>query len=144
MILRASGLTKLYGDFLALDDVSLGVAEGEFVSIVGPNGAGKSTLINILTGVTRPSAGSVRVRDQEVAGLSPVRLARLEHVATGLEREDPVGLPRGVQVLPRLDVLSDHRGDLVDRGEPSTAVLRQRVRVALLDEYVADLGAVGK
>src|SRR4030095_7572090 len=66
VILQASGLQKFYGEFCALDGVSLGVAQGEFVSIVGPNGAGKSTLINILTGVTRPSAGSVRFKDRDV------------------------------------------------------------------------------
>src|SRR5439155_22765628 len=56
MILVAEGLRKLYGEFCALDGVSLGVAAREFVSIIGPNGAGKSTLINILTGLTPPTA----------------------------------------------------------------------------------------
>ena len=66
MILQADGLRKFYGEFCALDGVSLGVDAGEFVSIIGPNGAGKSTLINILTGITRPSAGTVRFKDREV------------------------------------------------------------------------------
>ena len=105
MILRASGLTKLYGDFLALDDVSLDVDAGEFVSIVGPNGAGKSTLINILTGVTRPTAGSVRVRDREVAGLPPARLARL-----GMARSFQL-----VQVFPDLTVLETLQAAVVAR-----------------------------
>ena len=105
MILRARGLTKLYGDFLALDDVSLEVDAGEFVSIVGPNGAGKSTLINILTGVTRPSAGSVRVRDREVTGLPPASLARL-----GVARSFQL-----VQVFPDLTVLETLQAAVVAR-----------------------------
>ena len=49
---------------------------GEFVSIVGPNGAGKTTLVNVLSGLTPPSSGTVRLRGEDVAGLGPVRLAR--------------------------------------------------------------------
>jgi branched-chain amino acid transport system ATP-binding protein len=76
-LLEARHVGKRYGDFVALDDVSLAVREGEFVSIIGPNGAGKTTLVNVLAGLLRPSAGSVRFRGTEVAGIGPVRLARL-------------------------------------------------------------------
>ncbi|HYS16642.1 MAG TPA: ABC transporter ATP-binding protein [Candidatus Binatia bacterium] len=95
MILQADGLRKFYGEFCALDGVSLGVDAGEFVSIIGPNGAGKSTLINILTGITKPSAGSVRFKGREVGGIGPVRLARL-----GMARSFQL-----VQVFPDLTVL---------------------------------------
>jgi len=95
MILQANGLRKFYGEFCALDGVSLGVDAGEFVSIIGPNGAGKSTLINILTGITRPSAGTVRYKDREVGGIGPVRLARL-----GMARSFQL-----VQIFPDLTVL---------------------------------------
>ena len=94
MILRAEGLRKLYGEFCALDGVTLGVDAGEFVSIVGPNGAGKSTLINILTGVTRPSAGTVLFKGREIGGAGPARLARL-----GMARSFQL-----VQVFPDLTV----------------------------------------
>src|SRR5205823_6594811 len=67
----------LLGGFCALDGMSLGFAAGEFVSIIGPNGAGTSPLINILTGLTPPSAGTVRFKEREIHGLGPVRLARL-------------------------------------------------------------------
>jgi len=95
VILQADGLRKFYGEFCALDGVSLGVDAGEFVSIIGPNGAGKSTLINILTGITKPSAGSVRFKGREVGGIGPVRLARL-----GMARSFQL-----VQVFPDLTVL---------------------------------------
>src|SRR5262249_4507734 len=77
VIIEARDLTKFYGAFCALDGVSLGIREGEFVSIIGPNGAGKSTLVNVLTGVLRPSSGRVRFKDQDVHGIGAVALARL-------------------------------------------------------------------
>ena len=76
-LLEATDVRKFYGDTCALDGVSLGIAEGEFVSIIGPNGAGKTTLVNVLTGLTAPSAGSVRFKGSDVAGAGPMRLARL-------------------------------------------------------------------
>jgi branched-chain amino acid transport system ATP-binding protein len=61
----------------ALSGVSLTVREGEFVSIIGPNGAGKTTLVNVLTGLLRPTSGSVAFKGRDVAGMGPVRLAAL-------------------------------------------------------------------
>lgn len=58
---RWSGVTRRYGDVLALDDVSLDVPAGQLVGLLGPNGAGKSTLINLLLGLRRPDAGSVEL-----------------------------------------------------------------------------------
>jgi branched-chain amino acid transport system ATP-binding protein len=95
VILQAEKLTKYYGEFRALHDVSLGVAAGEFVSSIGPNGAGKSTLINLLSGLARPSAGSVRFKDRDIAGIGPVKLAKL-----GMARSFQL-----VQIFPGLTVL---------------------------------------
>jgi branched-chain amino acid transport system ATP-binding protein len=75
-ILETVGVGKSYGDFVALDGVSLAIAEGELVSIVGPNGAGKTTLVNVLTGLLKPTAGVVRFRGEDIAGIGPVVLAR--------------------------------------------------------------------
>jgi len=118
MILRAEGLRKLYGEFCALDGVSLRVDAGEFVSIVGPNGAGKSTLINILTGVVRPSAGRVRFKDREVGGVGPVRLARL-----GMARSFQL-----VQVFPDLTVLETLQAALVARLGRATRLFASLAR----------------
>ena len=76
-LLEAVGVRKLYGTFCALDGVTLSVPAGQFVSIIGPNGAGKTTLVNVLTGLTPPTSGTVRFKGRDVAGAGPVRLARL-------------------------------------------------------------------
>jgi branched-chain amino acid transport system ATP-binding protein len=76
-LLEAVGVRKRYGDFVALDGVSLAVHDGQFLSVIGPNGAGKTTLINVLTGAARPTAGAVRFRGRDVAGFGPGALARL-------------------------------------------------------------------
>jgi len=76
-LLEAVDVRKRYGDFAALDGVSLAIHEGEFVSIIGPNGDGKTTLVNVLRGFVPPTRGTVRFKGADVAGAGPVRLARL-------------------------------------------------------------------
>ena len=76
-LLAARDVVKRYGDVQALSGVSLTVREGEFVSIIGPNGAGKTTLVNVLTGLLRPTSGTVVFKGHDVAGVGPVRLAAL-------------------------------------------------------------------
>jgi branched-chain amino acid transport system ATP-binding protein len=69
-------VSKAYGAYMALRDVSFRVNDGEFVSIVGPNGAGKTTLVNVVTGLLKPTRGEVRFLDRDIAGVGPVELAR--------------------------------------------------------------------
>jgi branched-chain amino acid transport system ATP-binding protein len=76
-LIETRDVCKSYGSFRALSGVTLAVAEDEFVSIVGHNGAGKTTLVNVLTGLLRPSSGTVHFKGLDVAGVGPVRLARL-------------------------------------------------------------------
>jgi ABC-2 type transport system ATP-binding protein len=59
--IEVAGLTKVYGDLRAVDDVSFEIAEGEFVGILGPNGAGKTTLLEMVEGLRPPDSGSARV-----------------------------------------------------------------------------------
>jgi heme exporter protein A len=66
LAIRARGVTKAFGHQAALRGVSLDLAEGEFLALFGPNGAGKTTLIRILCSLTRPSAGSVHVKGQDL------------------------------------------------------------------------------
>ena len=75
-LIETVDVRKAYGDFVALDGVSLAISEGEVVSIVGPNGAGKTTLVNVLTGLLKPTAGLVRFKGEDIAGIGPVMLAQ--------------------------------------------------------------------
>ena len=75
-LIETSAVRKAYGDFVALDGVSLAISEGELVSIVGPNGAGKTTLVNVLTGLLKPTSGVVRFKGHDIAGIGPVALAK--------------------------------------------------------------------
>ena len=63
MSIKVSGISKLYGEQKALDDVSFQVNTGEVVGFIGPNGAGKSTMMKIITGYIPQSSGDVRVND---------------------------------------------------------------------------------
>jgi len=65
-VLRTDGLGLRIGGVTIVDDVSLSVREGEFLVIIGPNGAGKTTLFNLLSGVTRPTAGRVEFAGRDI------------------------------------------------------------------------------
>ena len=67
--LRTQGLSKRWGAFNAVSDVSLAFAPGARHALIGPNGAGKTTFINLLTGVFPPSAGDVLLGDERITGL---------------------------------------------------------------------------
>ena len=60
-MIKLKGITKQYGDFRAVDNLNLTVAEGEIFGFLGPNGAGKTTTIKMIAGVLEPSAGSVTI-----------------------------------------------------------------------------------
>lgn len=76
VLLETADVRMAYGDFVALDGITLSIAEGELVSIVGPNGAGKTTLVNVLTGLLSPTSGIVRFKGRDIAGVGPVALAQ--------------------------------------------------------------------
>jgi ABC-type Mn2+/Zn2+ transport system ATPase subunit len=65
-MLELQGLTRRYGDLIALDDLSFTVAEGQMFGFVGPNGAGKTTAMRIVLGVLEPDRGEVRWRGRPV------------------------------------------------------------------------------
>lgn len=79
-IIETSRLGRRYGRTWALRECTVTIPEGQLVALVGPNGAGKTTFLNLVVGLTRPSAGEVRVLDGELAG-SPTALAGVAFVA---------------------------------------------------------------
>ena len=64
--IEVQGLTKRFGDFVAVDHVSFEVPQGEVFGLLGPNGAGKTTLIRMMTTLTPPSEGVARVAGHDV------------------------------------------------------------------------------
>jgi ABC-2 type transport system ATP-binding protein len=65
-VIRVDGLVKLYGDFVAVDGLSVAVAPGEVLGLVGPNGAGKTTTLRALAGIIPPTRGTVHVAGADV------------------------------------------------------------------------------
>jgi branched-chain amino acid transport system ATP-binding protein len=106
-IVETKGVSKYFGDFRALNDVSVAVREGEFVSIVGPNGAGKTTLVNLLTGLLIPTSGQVFFKGGDIAGIGPVALAK-----RGMARTFQL-----VQIFPQLTVAETIAAAVVSQQE---------------------------
>jgi branched-chain amino acid transport system ATP-binding protein len=84
-MLEVGELDVRLGDYQVLWSARLAAAEGEIVALLGPNGSGKSTLMNTVSGLLRPSAGTVRFRGRSLAGLPPHRIVA-EGVSHVLER----------------------------------------------------------
>jgi putative ABC transport system ATP-binding protein len=84
---RAQSLSKFYGEgdaaVAALDNVSVGLVEGEFTAIMGPSGSGKSTLLHMLAGLDRPTSGQVFLGDVELSSLNDKKLTLLRRDRIG-------------------------------------------------------------
>jgi branched-chain amino acid transport system ATP-binding protein len=105
-VLAVRGLTWTVGGTRIVDDVTFDVADGEFVAVIGPNGAGKTSLFNLISGLVRPTAGSVTLDGVDLTAAPPHRRARL-------------GLGRTFQsssVFPALTVRENVRIAAASRG----------------------------
>jgi urea transport system ATP-binding protein len=76
-LLEIRGLEVVFDGFRAVDGLDIDVAEGEVRFLIGPNGAGKTTLIDVVTGLTRPSAGTVAFAGQSLLGLPEHKIVRM-------------------------------------------------------------------
>jgi branched-chain amino acid transport system ATP-binding protein len=76
-LLAVEGLSKHFGGVAAVDRVGFDVREGEILGLIGPNGSGKTTVLNMLSGFLPPDAGRVTMREHDITGMRPDKLARL-------------------------------------------------------------------
>ncbi|MBI3506562.1 MAG: ABC transporter ATP-binding protein [Proteobacteria bacterium] len=163
--LQIANLGKRYGETTALDDVSLDVADGEFLVLLGPSGCGKTTTLRIVAGFVEPSAGTVRLDGKDVTALPPWKrnaglvfqsyalfphLTVNQNVAFGLEmRKVPkADMPAKIAEALRL-VRLEHLGDRLPRqlsgGQQQRVALARALvfhpDILLLDEPLSNLDA---
>ena len=107
-LLKVSGVSKRFGGFTALSDVSLEIAPGERFGLIGPNGSGKTTLINCVAGALRNESGSIIFDGEEVSGLPAYQRTR-----RGIARSFQIPRPfRSMSVLENLMVPLQYVGHL--------------------------------
>lgn len=76
-LLEAKHITKQFGGLTAVNDVSLTIEAGSIVSVIGPNGAGKTTFFNVLTGIYKPTKGTILFDGKDITGLRPDQITAL-------------------------------------------------------------------
>lgn len=144
-VLTTRGLGVTIGGVEILRDVSLDVRPGEILAVLGPNGAGKTTLFNVLSGLRRPTSGSVTLAGRDVTALPAFRRARL-----GLARSFQI-----TSVFPALTVLENvrlaaqaHAGEslalwrAVRHGDAAYEDAWRALRLAGLDDIDGDAAEI--
>jgi branched-chain amino acid transport system ATP-binding protein len=122
-LLRISALTKRFGGFTALDNVSVEIRPGERFGLIGPNGSGKTTLINCISGAFRTEPGTVVFRDEDITRLQP-------HMRTrrGIARSFQIPRPfKSMTVAENLMVALDFAAD-----ELASAAHRRETMMSIL------------
>ncbi|SER42547.1 ABC transporter ATP-binding protein [Actinokineospora terrae] len=109
VLARASGVTRRYGDVVAVDDLSVEIPAGQLLGLLGPNGAGKSTLINMFVGLRKPTSGTV-----ELFGHDPrdVRARR----RMGMTPQE-TGMPETLQAGEVIEFVAAHYPNPISRKE---------------------------
>src|SRR5690606_14935160 len=135
-VLEARDLTKSFGPFTAVRNVSFDVMSDEVVAIIGPNGAGKTTLFDLLTGRKRPDAGHIRLFGEDVTSFPPWR-----RVACGIGRSFQVS-----SSFPAMSALENVQiGLMLARGRAwrpfgaATAAYRRDAEILLEQVGLKDL-----
>jgi ABC-type Fe3+/spermidine/putrescine transport system ATPase subunit len=160
---RLEGIAKKFGDFVAVQDVSLDIQEGEFVTILGASGSGKTTCLRIIAGFVEPSAGRVFIGADDVTAVPPHRRATgmvfqqyalfphltvAQNVAFGLKirrlpRAEVTRRTQEILRLVHLDGLGERYPAQLSGGQKQRVALARAVvispRVLLLDEPLGAL-----
>ena len=103
---RLKNLTKHFGDVVAVDDVTLDIADREFLTLLGPSGCGKTTLLNMIAGLESPTAGEVWFDDRNVTAVPP-------------ERRDIAMVFQTYALYPHMSVFDNVAFGLKMRGVPA-------------------------
>ncbi len=122
IIIEAAGLTKSYGEICALKPLDLSVPEGEWLSVMGHSGSGKSTLLNLVGGLDRPTAGTLKVGGEDLLGRDEDGLARFRREFVGIIFQQHHLVP----YLTALEnvMLAQYFHSLPDEAEARTALER--------------------
>ncbi len=139
-LLRISALTKRFGGFIALDNVSVDIRPGERFGLIGPNGSGKTTLINCISGAFRTEAGTVVFGGEDITPLPP-------HIRTrrGIARSFQIPRPfKSMTVAENLMVALDFAsvaGDFIPAAQRRDTVMSILTQTGLASK--ADLSTLG-
>ena len=128
-LLKVQGVSKHFGGFTALSEVSIAIAPGERFGLIGPNGSGKTTLINCISGSLRHDSGSIEFQGEEISGLPAYRRTR-----KGIARSFQIPRPfRSMSVLENLLVPYEYVVHLkqADAEQQAMEILR---RIGLADK----------
>jgi spermidine/putrescine transport system ATP-binding protein len=161
--IRLVGVTKTFGDFTAVDDLSLDISPGEFFSLLGPSGCGKTTTLRMIGGFEEVSAGKIFLGDEDVTGLPPFKRATntvfqnyalfphltvFENIAFGLRRRKTPAREIAHQVKFMLDLVElpgyeERRPSQLSGGQQQRIALARALvnnpKVLLLDEPLGAL-----
>jgi len=144
--IAVEGLTKDYGEVRAVDGLTLSISEAEVFGLLGPNGSGKTTTINCLTGILKPTSGTIRVggfdvrtqgrEARQIMGVSPQETAVYQHL-TGKENVELFGKLYSVRkgaLGPRVDYVLEKVGLMEESGRrvgKYSGGMKRRVSIAM-------------
>lgn len=119
-VLQATNLSKRFGDFTAVDDISFSIKPGEILGLLGPNGAGKTTTIQMLLGLVTPTTGSIQMFGLDLSTHREAILQRVNFSSTYISMPQSLTVEENLWVVARLYGLTDisrRVGDIVKKLE---------------------------